>query len=75
MGKEADAEKELKKKQVWTAEQEFDATQGKLPSVAWTTFKNWEAVGAWYQGLESDRIEPDATVKAKVAELDCRQDD
>lgn len=69
VGKEADAEKELKKKQVWTAEQELDATEGKFPSVAWTTFKSWEAVGAWYQGLESDRIEPDAAVKAKVAEL------
>jgi tetratricopeptide (TPR) repeat protein len=69
VGKEADAEKEQKKKQVWTAEQELDAKEGKLPSVAWTTFKNWEAVGAWYQGLESDRIVPDAAVKAKVAEL------
>ena len=69
VGKEADAEKELKKKQVWTAEQELDAKQGKLPSIAWTTFKNWEAVGAWYQGLERDRIVPDAVVKAKAAEL------
>jgi tetratricopeptide (TPR) repeat protein len=69
VGKEADAEKELKKKQVWTAEQELDAKEGKLPSVAWTTFKSWEAVGAWYQGLESDRIVPDAAVKARVAEL------
>jgi tetratricopeptide (TPR) repeat protein len=69
VGKEADAAKELKKKQVWTAEQELDAKEGKLPSVAWTTFKSWEAVGAWYQGLESDRIVPDAEVKAKVAEL------
>jgi len=69
VGKEADAEKELKKKRLWTAEQELEATQGKFPSVAWTTFKSWEAVGAWYQGLESDRIEPDAGVKAKVAEL------
>jgi tetratricopeptide (TPR) repeat protein len=69
VGKEADAEKELKKKQVWTAEQELNAKEGKLPSVAWTTFKSWESVGAWYQGLESDRIVPDAAVKAKVAEL------
>ncbi len=69
VGKAADAEKELKKKQVWTAEQELDAKEGKLPTVAWTTFKSWEAVGAWYQGLESDRIVPDAAVKAKVAEL------
>ena len=69
VGKDADAEKELKKKQVWTAEHELDAKEGKLPSVAWTTFKSWEAVGAWYQALESDRIVPDAAVKAKVAEL------
>ncbi|HWZ01704.1 MAG TPA: DUF3857 domain-containing protein [Edaphobacter sp.] len=69
VGKEADAEKELKKKQVWTAEQELDAKEGKLPSVAWTTFKRWEDVGTWYQGLETDRVVPDAAVKAKVAEL------
>src|SRR5262249_42598682 len=68
VGKEADAEKERKKKEVWTTEQELDARQGKLPAVAWSTFKTWEAVGAWYQGLESDRIVPDATIKAKVAE-------
>ena len=69
VGREADAEKELKKKQVLTAEQELDATNGKLPDVAWTTFKSWEAVGAWYQGLEGDRMTADADVKAKVAEL------
>jgi tetratricopeptide (TPR) repeat protein len=69
VGKEADAANELKKKQVWTADQELDDAQGKLPSVAWTTFKSWEAVGAWYQRLETDRIIPDAEVKAKVAEL------
>jgi tetratricopeptide (TPR) repeat protein len=69
VGKEADAEKELKKKQIWTAEQELDAKQGKLPSLAWTTFKSWETVGAWYQNLEKDRIVPDAAVKAKAAEL------
>jgi tetratricopeptide (TPR) repeat protein len=69
VGKEADAEKERKKKEIWTAEQELDGKQGKLPSVAWSTFKSWEAVGAWYQGLESDRIVPDETVKAKAADL------
>ena len=46
VGKEADAdEKELKKKQVWTTEQELDAKEGELPSVAWTTFKSWECGG------------------------------
>src|ERR1700677_2452656 len=69
VGKEADEEKERKKKEVWTEEQELDATEGKLPDVAWTTFKSWEAVGAWYHDLEADRVAPDAEVKAKVAEL------
>ncbi|MGC1782680.1 MAG: DUF3857 domain-containing protein [Acidobacteriaceae bacterium] len=69
VGKAADAEKERKKNQVWTAAEELDAKKGKVPSVAWTTFKSWEAVGAWYRGLEDDRSVPDATVQAKVAEL------
>ncbi len=69
VGKEADAEKERKKKEIWTPQQELDNKEGKLPAVAWTTFRNWEAVGAWYRGLELDRIQPDAAIKAKVAEL------
>ena len=44
-------------------------SRAKLPSIAWTTFKSWEAVGAWYQGLERDRVVPDAAVKTKAAEL------
>jgi tetratricopeptide (TPR) repeat protein len=68
-GKEADAASEAKKKTVWTAEQELDADQGKLPAIAWTTFKSWQEVGAWYAGLEADRVTPGPEVKAKVAEL------
>ena len=68
-GKEADAANEAKKKVIWTASQELDADQGKLPSVAWTTFKSWEDVGAWYHGLEADRVTPSAEIKSKVAEL------
>ena len=69
VGKEADAEKELKKKQVWTPEEETDAKEGKFPDVAWTTFRSWQAVGDWYRALQSDRVVPDAEVRAKVAEL------
>jgi hypothetical protein len=68
-GKAAEAEAEAKKKVVWTPEQEMDADQGKLPSIAWTTFKSWQEVGAWYAGLEADRVTPGPEVKAKVAEL------
>lgn len=68
-GKEADAAAEAKKKVIWTADQELDADQGKLPSVAWTTFKSWEEVGAWYRTLEADRSTPTPEIGAKVAEL------
>ena len=69
VGAEADAERERKKKQVLTAEEELEEQEGKLPDLAWTNFRNWEEVGAWYQSLEADRVAPDAEVKAKVAEL------
>lgn len=69
VGKEADAAAEAKKKAIWTAEQELDSDQGKLPSVAWTTFKSWEEVGAWYHSVEADRTSPTPEIKARVAEL------
>jgi tetratricopeptide (TPR) repeat protein len=69
VGPEAEAAKEAKKKHVLTADEEMDEEQGKLPSVAWTTFPSWAAVGEWYRGLELSRATPDDEVKAKVAEL------
>jgi tetratricopeptide (TPR) repeat protein len=60
---------EAKSKKILTPDEIVDADQGKLPAVAWTTFKSWEAVGAWYRGLEGDREMPDDTIKTKVAEL------
>lgn len=69
VGPEADAFKEAEKKRVRTPDEELDLREGKLPDVAWSTFKSWEAVGAWYRGMEGDRMVPDADVKAKVAQL------
>ncbi|HEX4154203.1 MAG TPA: DUF3857 domain-containing protein [Acidobacteriaceae bacterium] len=69
VGPEAEAEKAAKKTKLLTAAEETDNEQGKLPSVAWTTFPDWAAVGAWYRGLEGDRAVPDDEIKAKVAEL------
>ena len=68
-GKEAEAAAEAKKKAVWTADQELDAEQGKLPTIAWTTFKSWEEVGGWYRTVAGDRAVPSAEIKSKVAEL------
>jgi tetratricopeptide (TPR) repeat protein len=69
VGPEADAAAAARKKVLWTADQELDGEQGKLPAIAWTTFKSWEDIGIWYRSLEADRIVPDDTVKAKVTEL------
>ncbi len=68
-GKEAEAAAEAKKKAVWTADEELDAEQGKLPTIAWTTFKSWEEVGGWYRTVAGDRAVPSAEIKSKVAEL------
>ena len=69
VGAEAEAAKLAESKRVRTPEEELDETKGELPSVAWTTFPDWAAVGAWYRSLGADRITPDAAIKAKVAEL------
>jgi tetratricopeptide (TPR) repeat protein len=69
VGAEADAAKEAEKKRVRTAAEEIDEREGKLPDVAWTTFKSWAEVGAWYRGLEGDRMVPDAEIEAKVAKV------
>ena len=69
VGPEADAAKEAEKKRVRTPEEEIDFREGKLPDVAWSTFKSWEAVGAWYRGMEGSRMVPDAEIKAKVAQI------
>ena len=69
VGAEADAAREAEKRRVRTAEEELDDREGKLPDVAWTTFKSWEDVGAWYRGLEGSRTTADAEIKARVAQI------
>ena len=34
-----------------------------------TTFANWEELGRWYAGLEKDRRQPTAEIRAKAVEL------
>jgi tetratricopeptide (TPR) repeat protein/transglutaminase-like putative cysteine protease len=46
-----------------------DADGRKLPSVAWTTFHSWAAVGDWYRGLALGRSDPKDSLKAKAEEL------
>jgi len=69
VGPEAEAAKKAKEKHILTADEETDITDGKLPSLAWTTFPDWASVGAWYRKLEGVRSVPDDAIKAKIAEL------
>src|SRR5260370_1371554 len=39
------------------------------PAVQMTTFSSWEEMGRWYAGLEKDRRQPTAEIRAKTAEL------
>ncbi len=44
-------------------------TQPEPPDVQMTTFRSWEEVGKWYAGLERDRRQPSAAVRARAQEL------
>ncbi len=39
------------------------------PAIRLTTFKSWEEIGAWYRGLETDRIKANDAVRAKALEV------
>ncbi|HVG27543.1 MAG TPA: DUF3857 domain-containing protein [Acidobacteriaceae bacterium] len=69
VGKEAEAAALAKKTRLLTLEEQTDMDEGRLPSVAFTTFPSWEAVGAWYHSLVGQRSAPDEEIKAKVAEI------
>ena len=69
VGPEAEARTEAEKKRTLTPDEIDERIDGALPLIAWTNFGDWPAVGAWYHGLEKDRATPDATVRAKAAEL------
>ena len=49
----------------------LDAIRGQLPQpdVQMSTFQSWDEVGKWYWGLQHERVEPSADVRAKATEL------
>lgn len=49
-----------------TADDDDDDTDEKLPDVAWTTFKSWAEVGAWYRSLALERAKPTDELKAQT---------
>jgi tetratricopeptide (TPR) repeat protein len=60
---ESDKDKEKDKKKE-KAKKEPDP-----PAVQMTTFASWEEMGRWYAGLEKDRRQPTAEIRAKAAAL------
>jgi len=52
-------------------EQTYRLGLGRLPpsDVEISTFASWEDIGAWYNRLQSDRVKPNAEVRAKALEL------
>jgi tetratricopeptide (TPR) repeat protein len=51
--------------------QSYDAMRGLLPppDVLISSFRTWEEVGRWYEGLQQEKIRPSPEVKAKAEEL------
>jgi TonB family protein len=51
--------------------QRYDAVRGLLPppDVLVSSFRSWEKVGRWYEGLQGEKIQPTPEVRAKAEEL------
>ena len=63
--KSADEQKKQQDKQT------YQLARGTLPppDVQISTFQSWDEIGAWYNKLQSERVQPSAEVRAKSAEL------
>jgi len=49
----------------------YQASRGKLPSpdVQISSFRSWDEIGAWYNGLQKERVQPSPEIRAKALEL------
>lgn len=52
-------------------EQTYEQSIGQLPSwdVDFSSFQSWAEVGAWYNELQQQRVQPDAAIRAEAAQL------
>ena len=55
----------------------YQATRGKLPppDIQLSSFQSWAEVGAWYDGMQLDRVKASPEIRAKAAELTKNADD
>lgn len=51
--------------------QQYETARGLLPppDVLISSFRNWEEVGRWYNGLQIDAVKPSPEIKVKATEL------
>ena len=68
-GPEAEKRNKAELRRRRTPEEELDIRKGELPSIAWSTFTDWAAVGEWYRSLAASRAMPDSAIRTKVADL------
>lgn len=61
----ADEQKKQQEKQTY----ETAIGQSPPPDVQISSFQTWAQVGAWYQGLQRDRVTPDPAIRAEAAQL------
>ena len=52
-------------------EKAYQAARGKLPppDIQLSSFQTWQDIGAWYGGLQQERVKPSPEIQAKAAEL------
>ncbi len=65
---ENEDDKKIKQEEQERAWQQVRGRQPQ-PELELSSFKDWEEVGTWYQGLQRDRVKPSAEIQAKAAEL------
>ena len=59
-------EEELKKEE---KDKKKKHKEPEYPTIQMTTFESWEQLGRWYAGLEKDRRQPSAEIRAKATAL------
>jgi tetratricopeptide (TPR) repeat protein/transglutaminase-like putative cysteine protease len=63
--KSADAEKKDQDNKL------YEASRGKLPppDIQISSFQTWQEIGAWYNSLQKERVQPSPEIRAKALEL------
>jgi tetratricopeptide (TPR) repeat protein len=64
-----DKDEDEKKKDKDKDKEKKTSKEPEAPAVQMTTFSSWEELGRWYAGLERERRQPTAEIRAKATDL------